>query len=106
MEKSFFIIYYFCIQRRVIAFLLSCISTSTPRVEFGCFEEVTFAMSSSNFSCPVPAFERMIIIRDEAEPASDDLTGYCLHVAELLSAKPNFISHQTALCSLRSGTVW
>ena len=81
MEKSFFIIYYFCIQRRVIPFLVSCISTSTPRVEFGCFEEVTFAMSSSNFSCPVPAFERMII-RDETEPASDDLTGY-LHVAKL-----------------------
>ena len=90
----------------MITFHVSCISTSTLRVEFGCFEEVTFAMSSSNFSCPVPAFERMIIIRDEAEPASDDLTGYCLHVAELLSAKPNLISHQTALCSLRSGTVW
>ena len=83
MEKSFFIIYYFCIQKRVIPFHVSCISTSTPRVEFGCFEEVTFAMSSSNFSCHVPvvAFERMII-REETEPASDDLTGY-LHVAEL-----------------------
>ena len=74
MEKSFFITYYFCIQKRVIPFHVSCISTSTLlRVEFGCFEEVTFAMSSSNFSCPVPAFERMIIIRDETEPASDDI---------------------------------
>ena len=86
MEKSFFITYYFCIQKRVITFHVSCISTSTPRVEFGCFEEVTFAMSSLTFSChchvPVVAFERMII-RDETEPASDDFTGYCLHVAEL-----------------------
>ena len=62
----------------------SAASTSTPKVEFGCFKEVTFAMSSSTFSCHVPVvvFERMIIIRDETEPASDDLTGY-LHVAEL-----------------------
>ena len=75
MEKSFFITYYFCIQKRVIPFHVSCISTSTPRVEFGCFKEVTFAMSSSTFSCHVPivAFERMIIIRDETEPASDDI---------------------------------
>ena len=74
MEKSSFIIYYFCIQKRVTPFHVSCISTSTPRVEFGCFEEVTFAMSSSTFSCPVPVvvFERMII-RDETEPASDDI---------------------------------
>ena len=51
----------------------SAASTSTPKVEFGCFKEVTFAMSSSTLSCPVPvvAFERMII-RDETEPAASD----------------------------------
>ena len=59
----------------MITFHVSCISTSTLRVEFGCFEEVTFAMSSSTFSfhVPVVVFERMIIIRDETEPASDDI---------------------------------
>ena len=58
----------------MITFHVSCISTSTPKVEFGCFKEVTFVMSSSTFSCHVPvvAFERMII-RDETEPASDDI---------------------------------
>ena len=58
----------------MITFHVSCISTSTPKVEFGCFKEVTFAMLSSTFSCPVPvvAFERMII-REETEPASDDI---------------------------------
>ena len=58
----------------MITFHVSCISTSTPKVEFGCFKEVTFAMSSSTFSCHVPvvAFERMII-REETEPASDDI---------------------------------